>query len=198
MIWYARDALWTSLTLSSIGNSLFLSLQRSRALNFIVDRFQTNNTLIYSHGLSYNVAWYKHLFWFKVQFLSIAFVWYSVTCTVFDTVNLKYQQSKKLQLMQIIGNVMLNSQHFTFHRKLLVLDSRIRFVFKSRLKQPVHIMAFALLFCTITLPIQCTTHWSPFKGVSNALGILLILHLFYFWPKLHCILRFTLNYLGFL
>ena len=24
-----------------------------------------------------------------------------------------------------------------------------------------------------------------------------ILHLFYFWPKLHCILRFTLNYLGF-
>ena len=25
-----------------------------------------------------------------------------------------------------------------------------------------------------------------------------ILHLFYFWPKLHCILRFTLNYLGFL
>ena len=98
----------------------------------------------------------------------------------------------KLQLMQQY------SQHFTFHRKLVVLDSRIRFVFKSRLKQPVHIMAFALLFCTITLPIQCTTHLSPFRGVSNALGILLILHLFYFLPKLHCILRFTLNYLGFL
>jgi len=74
----------------------------------------------------------------------------------------------KLQLMQIIWNVMLYSQHFTFHWKLLVLDSRIRFVFKSRLKQPVHIMAFALLFCAITLPIQCTTHWSPFRGVSNA------------------------------
>ena len=39
-----------------------------------------NNTLIYSHGLSYNVAWYNHLFWFKVQFLSIAFVSCSVTC----------------------------------------------------------------------------------------------------------------------
>ena len=198
MIWYARDALWTSLTLNSIGNSLFLSLQRSRALNFIVDRFQTNNTLIYSHGLSYNVAWYKHL-WFKVQFLSIAFVSCSVymhSCVTRLISNINNRN--KLQLMQIIWNVMLYSHHFTFHRKLLVLDSRIRFVFKSRLKQPVHIMAFALLFCTITLPIQCTTHWSPFRGVSNALGILLILHLFYFWPKLHCILRFTLNYLGFL
>ena len=27
---------------------------------------------------------------------------------------------------------------------------------------------FALLFCAITLPIQCTTHWSPFRGMSNA------------------------------
>ena len=52
MIWYARDALWTSLILNSIGNSLVHSLQRSRGLNFTVDRFQTNNTLIYSHGLS--------------------------------------------------------------------------------------------------------------------------------------------------
>ena len=78
IIWYPSEALWTSLMLNSIGNSLFHSLQRSRALNFIVDRFQTNNTLIYSHGLSHNVAWYKHLFWFKVQFLSIAFVSCSV------------------------------------------------------------------------------------------------------------------------
>ena len=36
--------------------TLSLSLQRARALNFIVDKFQTNNTLIYTHGLSYNVA----------------------------------------------------------------------------------------------------------------------------------------------
>ena len=79
---YAREALWTSLILNSIGNSLFHSLQRLRALNFIVDRFQTNNTLIYSLGLLYNVAWYKHLLWFKVQFSSIAFVTCSVTCTV--------------------------------------------------------------------------------------------------------------------
>ena len=127
--------------INSIGNSLFLSLQRSRALNFIVDRFQTNNTLIYSHGLSYNVAWYKHLLWFKVQFLSIAFVSCSVymhSCLTRLISNINNRN--KLQLMQQY------SQHFTFHRKLLVLDSRIRFVFKSRLKQPVHIMAFALLF----------------------------------------------------
>ena len=32
--------------------------QRSRALNFIVDRFQANNTLIYSHRRLYNIAWY--------------------------------------------------------------------------------------------------------------------------------------------
>ena len=41
-------------------NSLFHSLHRSRAHNFILDRFQTNNTLIYPHGRLYNVAWYKH------------------------------------------------------------------------------------------------------------------------------------------
>ena len=48
----------------------------------LVDRFRTNNTLIYSHKLLRNVAWYKHLFWSKVQFLPIAFVSCSVTCTV--------------------------------------------------------------------------------------------------------------------
>ena len=52
MIWYRSEALWTSLTLNSIGNSLFHWLQRSRALNVIVDRCQTNNTLIFSNGLS--------------------------------------------------------------------------------------------------------------------------------------------------
>ena len=93
MIWYPSEALWTSLILNSIGNSLFHSLQRSRAANFIVDRFQTNNTLIHSHWLLYNVAWYKHLFRYKVQFLSIAFVSCSITW-LFDTVNVKYQQSK--------------------------------------------------------------------------------------------------------
>ena len=44
----------------------------------------------------------------------------------------------------------------TYSIKAFVVDSR--FVFKSRLKQTMHIMAFALLFCAITLPIQCTTH----------------------------------------
>ena len=45
---------------------------------------------------------------------------------------------------------------FSISVKAFVVDSR--FVFKSRLKQTVHIMAPALLFCAITLPIQCTTH----------------------------------------
>ena len=45
---------------------------------------------------------------------------------------------------------------FSTSVKAFVVDSR--FVFKSRLKQTVHIMAFALLFCAITLPIQCTTY----------------------------------------
>ena len=45
---------------------------------------------------------------------------------------------------------------FSTSVKAFVVDSR--FVFKSRLKQTVHIMAFALLFCAITLPVQCTTY----------------------------------------
>ena len=45
---------------------------------------------------------------------------------------------------------------FSTSVKAFVFDSR--FVFKSRLKQTVHIMAVASLFCAITLPIQCTTH----------------------------------------
>ena len=53
MIWYASEALWTSLVLNSIP---FHSLHRSRSLNFIVDRFQTNNALIYSQGLLYNCS----------------------------------------------------------------------------------------------------------------------------------------------
>ena len=58
---------------------------------------------------------------------------------------------------------------FSTSVKAFVVDRRI--VFKSQLKQTVHIMAFALLFCAITLPIQCTTD-RPFRGVSNALSIL--------------------------
>ena len=63
--WFdAHEVLWTILILNLIGNALFHWIYRSPALNFIVDRFQTNNTPIYSHGRLYNVAWYKHLFWF--------------------------------------------------------------------------------------------------------------------------------------
>ena len=35
-----------------------------------MDRFEPNSTLIYCHGFLYNVARYKHLFSFKVLFLS--------------------------------------------------------------------------------------------------------------------------------
>ena len=58
----------------------------------IVDWFQINNTLIYSHGLLNNVARYKHLFWFRVQYLSIAFVSCRVLCVslhAHDTINVK-------------------------------------------------------------------------------------------------------------
>ena len=40
--------------------------------------FGVVRTSPYSHGPLYNVAWYKHLFWFKVQFLSIG-VWHLQT-----------------------------------------------------------------------------------------------------------------------
>ena len=53
----------------------------------IVHRFQTNNMLIYSQGLLYQVASYKHLFWFKVQFLSIALSRVALHAQLFDTVN---------------------------------------------------------------------------------------------------------------
>ena len=84
---------------------------------------------------------------------------------------------------------------FSTSVKAFVFDST--FAFKSPLKQTLHIMAVALLFCAITLPIQCTTHWSPFQGCVQCTWHSVILHLFYFWPILHCILRLTLNYLGF-
>ena len=66
----SSEALWTSIILNSIRNSLFYSLQRSRALNFIVDIFSWTF-----------IPCYKHLFWFKVQLL-IAFESCSVTRTV--------------------------------------------------------------------------------------------------------------------
>ena len=82
---------------------------------------------------------------------------------------------------------------FSTSVKAFAFDSR--FVLKSRLKQTVHIMAFALFFCAITLPIQCTTHWSPFQGCVQCTWHSVILHLCFFGPKLYCILSFTLNYL---
>ena len=63
-----------------------------------------------------NLAWYKYSFWFKVQFLSIAFGSCCVTCTVIWH---SWWQNT-LQLILIIWNAMLYSQHFTYHWNLLV------------------------------------------------------------------------------
>ena len=119
MIWYARSRSVRVMNQFNIGLdwkfTLTHSMHRSRALNLIVERFHTNNTLIYSYWLLYNVAWYKHLnvFWFKVQFLSIAL---NSSRVVLSNIN----HRNKLQLIQTIWNAMLYSQHFTFHWKLLV------------------------------------------------------------------------------
>ena len=93
------------------------SMHRSRALNLIVDRFQTNNTLIYSYGLLYNEAWYKHLNVHCILVQSSVFIDRPqfVSCCVVDI-----NHRNKLQLIQTIWNAMLYSQHFTFHWKLLV------------------------------------------------------------------------------
>ena len=63
-----------------------------------------------------------------------------------------------------------------------------------RFKQPAHIMATALLFCAITLPIQRTTHWSPFQGCIECTWYSVILHLYYFWPKLYSVFHFKLSF----
>ena len=46
-------------------NSLVHSLHSSRALNLTLDRFQANDTLIYSHGLSTITVCEQSLFFFR-------------------------------------------------------------------------------------------------------------------------------------
>ena len=48
-------------------NSLVHSLHSSRALNLTVDRFQTNDTLVYSHGLSTTAVCGQSLFFFSFR-----------------------------------------------------------------------------------------------------------------------------------
>ena len=59
-------------------------------------RFQTNNTLIFSHGPLNNVAWYKHLFWFKAVFIDRlrASCRVALHAQLFDMIKVKYQKSK--------------------------------------------------------------------------------------------------------
>ena len=57
----------------------------------------SNNTLIYSHGLFYNVASYKHLFWFKLQFrVVLLYIHNYYTLSMSDIKN-----RNKMQLIQI-------------------------------------------------------------------------------------------------
>ena len=125
MIWYACKALWTSLILNSLENSLFQSLQHSRALI----------TLSWT-GIRQIICWIILMDFYTIMYqldintyFGSKFSFYrSPSCRValyaqlFDTINVNYQQSNKLQVMQIIWNVMLYSQHFTFHWKLLVVN----------------------------------------------------------------------------
>ena len=47
------QSVMNQLILNSIANSLVLSHHCSCALNLIVDRFEANNAMIYSHGFLY-------------------------------------------------------------------------------------------------------------------------------------------------
>ena len=145
MIWYALEAyaLWTINIGLDWKFTLTHSMHRSRALNVIVDRFQAHNTLIYSYGLLYNVAWYKHLnvFCFKVPFLSIAL---NSCRVVLSNIN----HRNKLQLIQTIWNAMLYSQHFTFHWKLL----------ENNVSE--NLEAVLLMFGWFCCNLQCKTHFN--------------------------------------
>ena len=117
MIWYAREALWTSLILNSMeiqsfthSNVRVLWTLSWTGFRQIIPWFNLTD------------FWYKHLFdlfWFKVQFYrspSCRYMYSYLTRLMWNINNLN-----RLQLMQIIWNVMLYSQHFTFHWNLLVV-----------------------------------------------------------------------------
>ena len=82
-------------------------------------RFQTNNTLIFSHGPLNNVAWYKHIFWFKAVFidrLRASCSRVALHAQLFDTIKVKIN----CNWCKFISNVILYSAALHFHRKLLV------------------------------------------------------------------------------
>ena len=89
---------------------------------------------------------------------------------LFDTINVNYQQSNKLQVMQIIWNVMPYSQHFTFHWKLLVYfyhrrssnSSSSRCLF---LRRRMKVDAF---WVTCSLPTTCLKRRQAIKCLSDA------------------------------
>ena len=70
----------------------------------IVDRFQTNNTLILT-DFNTIVAWLRTLF----------FTYVSCCVSYLTLLMANIKNRKKLQLIQTIWDVMLYSQHFTFH-----------------------------------------------------------------------------------
>ena len=91
---------------------------RNRSIGCPWMRIIPSNTLIYSHGLLYNIASYKHLFWFKLQFrVVLRYIHNYFTLSMSDIKN-----RNKMQLIQINWNAMLYSQRkqFAFYWKLLV------------------------------------------------------------------------------
>ena len=123
MIWYACKALWTSLILNSLGNSLFQSLQRLRAL-ITLSWTGIRQIILWFILTDFNTMWLDINTYFgsKFSFYRSPSCRVALYAQLFDTINVNYQQSNKLQVMQIIWNVMLYSQHFTFHWKLLVVN----------------------------------------------------------------------------
>ena len=124
MIWCAREALWTSLILNSLGNSLFQSLQCLRALLITLSWTGIRQIIRWFILTDFNTMWLDINTYFgsKFSFYRSPSCRVALYAQLFDTINVKYQQSNKLQVMQIIWNVMLYSQHFTFHWKLLVVN----------------------------------------------------------------------------
>ena len=124
MIWYACKALWTSLILNSLGNSLFQSLQRLRAL-ITLSWTGIRQIILWFILTDFNTMWLYINTYFGSKFsfyrspsCHVVFNMHSYLTRLMSIIN----NQNKLQVMQIIWNVMLYSQHFTFHWKLLVVN----------------------------------------------------------------------------
>ena len=129
MIWHDLICSWSIINqlLNLIRNSLFHSLHRS---HLIVDRFQTNNRLISPHGLLYNA---DSLIQTLILVQSSVFIaCLRAVLRYMHMLMSKYQQSKYTATDS--NNlkchiILLYSQNFTFHWKLLVYYHHLIMIF---------------------------------------------------------------------